>query len=123
MAIVMMLNVPPQVVAAYLFWRWRTHTRRVWMRNAFLTASGIAIGFVVLRLIAFFVYPDDLTLRLSTAAFYVGGSYLMIGMFFMATRVMERRMEEERVKALADHKKSSDIIEALVMEMRSYVKT
>lgn len=123
MAIVMFLNVPPQAVAAYLFWRWRSNARRRWMRNVFMTASAIAIGFVALRSIAFLIYPDDLTLRLSTAAFYVAGSYLMIGMFFMATRVMERRMEEERVKALADHKKSSDIIEALVMEMRSYVKT
>ncbi|MGE3467508.1 MAG: hypothetical protein AB7J13_11310 [Pyrinomonadaceae bacterium] len=119
MAIVMLLNVPPQAVAAYLFWRWRSNARRQWMRNAFLLASVIAIGFVALRTVAFFLYPDDLMLRLSTAVFYVAGSYLMITMFFVATRVMERRMAEERAKVPDECKKSSDIIEAVISEMRS----
>lgn len=119
MAIVMLLNVPPQAAAAYLFWRWRSNARRRWVRNAFLVASVTAIGFVVFRAVAFFLYPQDLTMRLATAVYYVAGGYLMLGLFVMATRVMERRMAEERARTPDEFKRSSDIIEAVIAEMRS----
>lgn len=121
MAIVMLANVPPQLAAAYLFWRWRSHAKRPWVRNSFLVASMAAFVFAASR-IAAFVFTENLEIRFLTSVYFVAGSYLIIGMFGVATRIMERRIKEARVQGM-ERARTSDLLGILIEELKAELKT
>lgn len=122
MTAIMVLNIPPQIAAFGLFLWWRRNARRRWIRNTFLLAASVSLLFVLFRTITF-ALTDDLALRMLTAAVYVAGSYVIIAMFVIATRVMARRMkEQEHAQVLFEMHKTSDILDSVIKELRAETK-
>lgn len=119
MSYLLIANIPPYIALFFLFLRWRHFARRRWVRNAFTVVSGFTILFVVFR-IAGFVMFEYLEIRLATSAFFVLGGYLMAIMFGLATRVMEKRLAEMK-RVDTEKQKTSDILEAVMIELRSAI--
>lgn len=127
MALIMLANTPPYAVAAYLFIRWRRMASRRWVRNSFLFASLASAGFVFLRIGAFLLL-DSHELKVISSAYFVTGSYLIISMFAIATRITERRIAESNKKLQAaldasiEPQKTSELLGAVISELKELDK-
>lgn len=91
------------------------------MRNSFAIVAVFTLMFVLFRVAGFVVF-ENLEVRLATSAFFVLGGYLMAVMFGLATRVMEKRLAEIEV-VNKEKQKTSDILEAVMLELRSAIDT
>ena len=120
---IMLLNTPPYAIACWLFLRWRRMAIRRWVRRAFLFAAAMSAGFVLFRL-ASFVFADSLSLRLFSSVYFVTGSYMIIGMFAIATQMTERRVakHQKELQAALGPQKTSDMLGAVITELKELDK-
>lgn len=115
--IVMAFNVPPQVVMAYLYMRWRNVARKPWVRNMLLLVAFNALAFGLARVSSTF-FLDSLLIRFMTAVYVIASGYLTTMLFWILTDLIERRLaRQERVGRKEE--KTSDIIRAIIDELRA----
>jgi len=112
-------NLPPTIVFIYLAFVWRSHAKRPRARAAFTFLIANTVFLVALRFLAF-VFQDQWFLVALTVYGIISG-YILVGLAWMGTKVLERRVEEAKLEAVADattYQKTSDISSALIREFK-----
>lgn len=119
-AVVMLANIPPQLIFGYLFIQWHTLARRQWVKYCFLIASVLSFAFVILRMTGFLL-NDDLYLRMISMWVFLGGSYYTAIMFTLSTKVVKRRVRADEMVRVENVVKTSDLLCAVSCELKEIV--
>lgn len=117
LSLILLLAVPQQFWCAFLFLRWRRFAVRRRIRRAFTFASIITF-FSGVALLINFAFRDNIWLQVITLTYSVACGYMVLAMFAFSTRIIDRRLAEERAKMPIVPETTEDVLHGIICELK-----